>query len=179
MWARRERRILDTLHRTHPPTHQATVKFLRPVDVETIRVFDRRVRQSITNWSKRHGQEFAVCVVREIEWTNCIHYHFLIRTAECDPWDVLPTIIDKASNEAAMLRYCKPVENVHRCTRYAVKDLKDVQSGVRPIFLFKPGVGLHLLGSWNGYFVKSRRELWEAWKLLHYGSAAKPCRGSP
>jgi hypothetical protein len=173
-WARKERWILDTLHDTHPPTHFATVKFERCVSVDEVRLFDRRVRQSVRYWSsKRNGFEFAVYFVREIEVNNWIHYHCLIRTTD-DPWTVLPEMIDNASNETARLKHCELVTNVPAVTRYVVKDLDDVKTGRKPILLFKPKLGLHLSGWWNGYFVRPKGQLWDEWKQLTYGRAERP-----
>jgi hypothetical protein len=175
-WSRRERCILDTLHETHPPTHEAVVKFGRPVKPEKLKLFQDRVAASLRYWRKKHGHEFAVYFVREIERDNCVHYHFLIRTAVPFPRDVLKPIVENAAEGLAILRHCEAVDNVAAITRYVVKDIAAVDTGEKEVLLFKRSVGLHLSGGWNGYFVWTKGELWEKWKQERYGSAAKPTK---
>lgn len=172
-WARKERCILDTLHRTHPPTHEAVAKFQQPVAKNFLQQFQRRFRQNLVYSSKTHCYEFAVYFVREAERNNCVHYHFLIRTTAQFPRKVLLPMIATASDGLAVLQHCEAVNNVAAITRYVVKDIDEAKGGSKTPLLFKPGLRLHLSGSCNGYFVRSKRELWQEWIQTTYGSSVK------
>ena len=177
-WAEKERAILDVNHRSHPLTHEAVAKFKRPASVEFLKLFQRRVRQSLAYWIKSRRQQFAVYFVLEIERNNCVHYHFLIRTAVRFPRDVLKPIIDKASNGLAVLQHCETVNDVQAITRYVVKDLSPENPKMKKLLLFKPDLGIGFCGSWNRYFIKPKEQLWADWKRERYGNSARPvdCR---
>ncbi len=172
-WARKERCILDTLHRTHPPSHEAVAKFLRPVSKGMLQQFQRRLRQNLAYRSKSNCHEFAVYFVREVERSNCVHYHFLIRTTEPHPRKFLQALIAKASSGLAVLQHCEGIDSVAAITRYVVKDIADADGGHKEPLLFKPELRLHPSGWCNGYFVRSRPLLWQEWKRMQFGSSAR------
>lgn len=170
-WARKESLILKTLHETHPPTHEAVVKFTMPMSVRSLKAFQTRFRQNVCNWSKREGVDMAIYYTREIERSNCVHYHLLIRTLHPKPSAVLRPIVASSSQGKATLRHLEQIRNAEATSRYILKYLESVRSGEKEVLLFRNGLGLHLSGAWNGYFVRSKRLLWEEWKIKTYRSS--------
>ena len=163
-WAYYHRCILAELHKTHPPTHEAVVKFDRQVKVATLKQFQKGVRERLAYWSKKNGQEFAVFFTIEIERNNCVHYHFLIRTNTKFPRIKLERIVAQASHGMASLQHCEAVDIVAAITRYVVKDIAAVQSGQKEVLLFRKGLRLRQCGFFNHYFVIPKKALWEKYK---------------
>ncbi len=172
-WARKESLILEMQHQTHPPTHEAVAKFRQPVQPKTMKDFQRRMRQNLAYWSKVNAMDFSVYFVREIERTNCVHYHFLIRTDEPNALKVLTRTVRKASQDLARLSHYDAVNSPDAVTRYTTKDLKGVSTGEKPLLLFKRMLHMNLSGHWNGYFVRTKKALWDEWKRQKYGESAK------
>lgn len=177
-WAWKRFLILMAVHRTHPPTHEATIKFRRVVDVDSLKRFHRRIADNLRHWSKRHGESLAVFYVREIERSNCVHYHLLIRTSKRFPRSVLASMIENATDGAAWLQHCEAIESVAAFTRYAVKDIRDVADGSKELLLFKPTVGMNLCGEWNHYYPRPVKELWKEAKDWEFSSGAEPTSNS-
>lgn len=171
-WSRKERLILEMLHVTHPPTHEAVIKFLEPVRQRELRGMLRRARQNLSNWSKRHEVEFALYFTLEIERSNCIHLHLLLRTSTLNPSTVLREVFGKASKGRVDVRHCERVRQPEAISRYTVKDLKAVRNGSRKLYLFKKELRQRHSGQWNGYFVRPKKALWDDWKRLKYGNSA-------
>ena len=170
-WASRESNILIQQHKTHPPTHTAVAKFQTPIPVGQQKRIQTRIRQSLKNESKRTGCELSVYYKREIEPSNCVHYHFLIRTIHPRVASVMRRILAKASNGTLHLQYCRRVKSVKAITLYITKNLRDVRSGDRKHLLFVKKLGIHHSGGWNGYFTKTKREHWEEWKHATFGNS--------
>ena len=160
-WAYKQRCILDESHRTLPPTHEAVIKFKRPVTVAEIKRFNKRCRERLRYWVKSNGHDFAIFYVIEIEPSNCVHYHLLIRTTRVHPRDVLKEIVDKASDEIAVVQHCDAVNCVEAITRYVVKDIADARTGKKEVLLFRRNLGFNFCGAWNGYFAKTKAKLWK------------------
>jgi len=86
---------------------------------------------------------------------------------------VLQGLVAKSSGGHAVLQHCEAIDSVAAITRYVVKDMETVKTGERDVLLFKSNVRLHLSGSWNGYFQRSKAELWAEWKQSTYRSSAR------
>jgi len=170
-WAYKQRCILDELHKSHPPSHEAVLKFQSPVGVETLKRFQKSVREKLAYWVRVNGEQFSVYFVVEGECSNCVHYHMLIRTTTTHPRMILRNIVAKASQGMASLQHCEAVESVTAITRYIVKDLAAVRNGEKEVLLFKKGLRLRHCGQWNGYFVKPKKELWEQSNRHLYGAS--------
>jgi len=169
-WASKQKIILEMNHRTHPPTHEAVIKFTRPMKVRDLQIFTRKLRQNLQYLQKKKGIEFAVFYVWEIEKNNCLHLHLLIRTSAKYPRTVLASAIKTyISDKVIRLQHCEAIHSVPAITRYVLKDLKEVRSGKKKILLFKKGLLLNKVGQLNGYFHKPKKQLWEEWKLETFG----------
>ena len=110
----------------HPPTYEAVAKFQHPVTVKALKHFQQGVRERLTYLTKTTGEEFAVFYVMEGERTNCVHFHFLIRTPTSYPRMSLKKIVTKASEGVALLQHCEAIESVAGITRYILKDTRPV-----------------------------------------------------
>ena len=170
-WAFKNRCILDEQHKTHEPQYEGVIKFFVAVTLATLKRFLKRCREQLAYWVRTNGVEFAIFYSVEIEKSNLIHLHCLIRTNVPYPRSVLSAIVEKASDRQARVQHCEKIESVAAISRYSLKDLDVVRNGKKEILLFKRGLGLRQIGSWNGYFTKPKSQLWAEWKHARYPPA--------
>lgn len=162
-WAFKQCRILDMNHELAPPTHEATIHFNRPATVSTIKSFLLRFRKALQYFCKSTNQSFAVWCIMESSQGKRIHFHLLIRTTVRFPREILKPMVTEASETIASLEHCEAVENVPGATRYFLKHLRQDNPKRKGVRLLKKRLGLHLCRSWNGYFVRPKKQLWADW----------------
>lgn len=165
-WATKENAVLDQMHKELPPTHEAVVKFSKPVDFDDHREFIKRFNSRLNRFVRMKRIPFAVYWIREIEPNNVIHYHLLIRTTNANPVAIIAGLIKTFPIREPI--HCERIRDVKAITAYVTKNTLAVKTGGNDVLLFEAGHRFKLSGHMGGYFTRRKVQLWNDWRTGHY-----------